>query len=157
MHYLDFAGWLVFIAWIVSDTVPRYLMPLLYPVYDALEEMRNGAWGLGRLGAPLSLIVQILLSLTLAWILTAWSAWCVLRCMAYTHGMATGKAPYFLTGFLCCEYALTRMAMADRHRGFFLSVFHFAMAMGAFVVYSITPAPIGEVYPWLVRWMGVRL
>ena len=70
MHYLNFAGWLVFITWIVSDTVPRCLMPLLYPVYDALEEMRLGAWGTGRLGTPLSLTIQILISLTLAWILT---------------------------------------------------------------------------------------
>ena len=59
MHYLNFAGWLVFITWIVSDTVPRCLMPLLYPVYDALEEMRLGAWGTGRLGTPLSLTIQI--------------------------------------------------------------------------------------------------
>ena len=44
MHYLNFIGWFLFITWIVSDTIPRYLMPfLLYPVYNALEELRGGA------------------------------------------------------------------------------------------------------------------
>lgn len=157
MHYLDFAGWLIFITWIVSDMIPRYIMPLLYPAYDALEELRGGAWGMGRLGAPLSLAIQILISLTLTWILTGWSAWCVLRCMAYTRGMETGRALYFLSGFVCCEYALAKIARADRYRGFFLSVFHFSMAMGAFIVYSINPTPIGTVYPWLARWMGIPL
>ncbi len=157
MHYLDFAGWLVFATWALSDLVPRYVMPLLHPVYDALEDMENGASPMGRLGTPISLLVQILISLILTWILTGWTAWCVLRCMAYAKNPATGKALYFITGFVCCEYALARIARADRYRGFFLSVFHFTMAMGAFIVYSINPAPIKEVYPWLVRWMGLDL
>lgn len=158
MHYLDFIGWFLFITWIVSATIPRYLMPfLLYPVYDALEELRGGAWGTAGLGTPLSLVIQILISLALAWLLTGWSAWCVLRCLVYTQGMETGRALYFITGFILCEYALARMAQADRYRGFFLSVFHFSMAMGAFIVYSINPAPIGKVYPWLARWMGIDL
>ena len=28
------------------------------------------------------------------------------------------------------------------------------MAMGAFIVYSVNPASIRKMYPWLVRWMG---
>ena len=53
MHYLDFIGWFLFITWIVSDMIPRYLMPfLLYPVYDALEELRGGAGGRGGSAPP---------------------------------------------------------------------------------------------------------
>ncbi len=157
LHYLDFAGWLVFIAWIASDMVPRHIMPLLYPVYDALEGLRSEDGGMGSLGAPLSLLIQILLSMALAWVLTGWSAWCVLRCIVYTRGMPAGRVQYYLTGLVCCEFVLSRMAKADRYRGFFLSVFPFAMSMGAFIVYSVNPTPIAKAYPWLVRWMGLHL
>ena len=157
MHYFKFVGWLAFAAWILSDTASRYLIPRLYPIYDALEELSSGAWNTGKAGRFLSLVVQILLSLALTWLLTAWSAWCVLRCMAFTQGMESGRFLYFLSGFVCCEYALAKMAKTDRYRSFFMSIFHFTMAMGAFVVYGMNPHAIKEVYPWLARWMGVNL
>ncbi|NLL36610.1 MAG: hypothetical protein GX256_03695 [Fretibacterium sp.] len=157
MHYLKFAGWLAFITWIVSDTTCRYLIPLLSPVYDALEELRSGAWNTGKAGPLLSLIIQIGLSLALAWLLTTWSSWCVLFCMTHTQSMETGRFLYSFTGFLFCEYALAKMAKVDRYRSFFMSIFHFTMAMGAFVVYSMNPTSIRSLYPWLARWMGVSL
>ncbi|WP_314717263.1 hypothetical protein [uncultured Fretibacterium sp.] len=154
LNYLEFAGWLILITWIASYVFPRYIMPSLHPLCDALEELHGGSGGMGFLGAPLSLLFQIILSLALTWLLTGWSAWCVLYCRAYTRGMTTGRIQYYLTGLFCCEFALSRMAKADRYRGFFLSVLPFAMAMGAFIVYSVNPASIRKMYPWLVRWMG---
>jgi hypothetical protein len=157
MNYLGFAGWLFFLTWIVADTIPRYVLPSLHSVYDALEELDAGAWGTGRLGAPLSLLIQAVLSAFLAYVLTTWSTWCVLRCIVYTQTLESGKSFYFITGFLCCEYALGKMAKADRHRGFFMSVFHFVMAMGAFVVFAMNPAPIKTAFPWLLRLMDIDL
>jgi hypothetical protein len=78
-----------------------------------------------------------------------WSVWCVLRCFTYTQGLETGRAAYFVTGFLCCEYALGKIAKAGKYRGFFISVLPFAMAMGAFVVFTVNPRPIFEAFPWL--------
>ena len=142
-------------TWIVADTVPRYVMPQLHSVYDILEELAGGGWGTGRLGRPLSLLIQIVFSLTLAYVLTIWSTWCVLRCISYTQAPGTGRAWYFITGFICCEYALGRMAKVDRYRGFFMSVFHFTIPMGAFIVFTVNPVAIKEYFPWLMRWMGV--
>ena len=46
------------------------------------------------------------------------------------------------------------MAKFDKYRGFFMSVFHFAIAMGAFIVFSQNYAAIKVYYPWLIRLMG---
>lgn len=156
MHYLNFTSWLFFMTWVIADSVPRYVLPRLFPVYDALEELETGGWGTERLGKPLSLTIQILLSLSLAYILTIWSTWCVLRCIVFTRVPDTSRALYFVTGFICCEYALGKIAKADRHRGFFISVFPYTMAMGAFVVFSMNYQPMKEAFPWLIRWMGVN-
>jgi hypothetical protein len=142
-------------AWVMGDTVPRYILSQLESVWDALEDLSAGGWGTGRFGKPLSLAIQIVLSVSLAYVLTVWSAWCVLRCISYTRSPETGRALYFITGFVCCEYALGKMAKACRYRGFFMSVFHFTMGMGAFVIFAMNPQPMKEAYPWLIRWMGV--
>jgi hypothetical protein len=155
VNYLSFVGWLLFVTWILADSVPRFVLPRLHTLYDILGELASGGWGAGRWGNPLSLIIQIVLSGFLAYALTTWSVWCVLRCFAYTRAPETSGLLYFGTGFLCCEFALGKMARADRHRGFFMSVFHYTMAMGAFVVFSMNPLPIKDFYPWLTRLMGV--
>ncbi len=154
MNYINFAGWLLAVTWVVADTVPRYIMPRLYPIFDTLEELHGGGWGTGKFGIFLSMTLQILLSLAMAWLLTAWSTWCVLRCYLYTIG-SESRFSYFLLGFICCEYALCKMAKADRYRGFFMSIFHFTIPMGAFVVFTIMPQSIKDYYPWLLRWMGL--
>jgi hypothetical protein len=143
------------VTWIVADTVPRYILPKLASVWEALEELNAGGWRTGIPGRPLSFVIQIIISISLAYILAAWSAWCVLRCISYTRSPETGRMLYFITGFVCCEYALYKMAKADRYRGFFMSVFHFTMGMGAFVVFAINPLPMQDAYPWLLRWMGI--
>ncbi|MDR2137461.1 MAG: hypothetical protein LBO68_04150 [Synergistaceae bacterium] len=156
MNYLSFAGWLLFAAWILADSVPRFVLPQLHTLYDVLVELASPEGEAGRWGAPLSLLIQIVLSGFLAYVLTIWSVWCVLRCFVYTRIPGTSRLLYFGTGFLYCEYALGKMARADRYRGFFMSVFHYTMAMGAFVVLAMNPSPIEDFYPWLMRLMGVN-
>ena len=156
MNYLKFMGWLLFLTWIVSDSVPRYLLPRLESCYDTLEELAAGGWGTGRWGAGLSLIIQIVFSAFFAYILSIWSVWCVLRCFIFTQGM-DGRVIYFLSGFVCCEYALGKMARFGQYRGFFMSVFPYVMAMGTFIVFALNPLPIKETYPWLIEWMGAVL
>ena len=155
MNYVGFAGWLFFMTWVVADTIPRYVMPRLAHVCDTLEDLAAGGWGTGRQGFFLSMAIQIVLSAALAYILMTWSAWCVLRCIVYTRTPGTGRALYIATGFLCCEYALGKIAKAGRYRGFFISVLPLAMAMGAFVVFTVNPRPIAEAFPWLAALMGV--
>jgi hypothetical protein len=155
MNYLRFTGWLAFAAWVLADSLPRFVLPQLHTLYDALEELASGGWGTGRWGASLSLAIQVILSGFLAYALTTWSVGCVLWCFVHTRAPETSGLLYFGTGFLCCEYALGKMARADRYRGFFMSVFHYTMAMGAFVVFAINPLPIKDSYPWLMRLMGV--
>ena len=134
--------------------VPRYILPQLERVYDTLEELSRGAFCSRKLGAPLSKAIQIVLSVSLAYILTAWPVWCVLRYFAYMKGMESGKFLYSMTGFLCCEYALGKMAKAHNYRSFFMSVFHYTVAMGAYIVFTINPRPIMDAYPWLMRLMN---
>ena len=134
--------------------VPRYILPRLSGIYDALEELSEGAFCAKKLGAPISLAIQVIISVSLAYILTIWSVWCVLRYFTYTRGMDTGRWLYAITGFSCCEYALGKMARADKYRGFFMSVFHYTFAMGAYVVFTINPMPITTAYSWLVRLVG---
>ena len=141
-------------TWVVSDTVPRYILPRLSGVYDALEDLSKGAFCAKNLGVPLSFAIQVVLSVSLAYILTIWSTWCVLRYFMYTRGMDSGRWLYAITGFLCCEYALGKMARADRYRGFFMSVLHYTLAMGAYVVFTLNPTPIAAAYPWLMRLVG---
>ena len=157
MNYLSFSGWLFFMTWIVADTIPRYVQPHLHSVWDALEELAGGGWGTGRAGKTLSFAIQVVISVALAYLLTAWSVWCVLRCIGYTRFPETNRFLYFMTGFICCEYALGRMAKVDRYRGFFMSVFPFTMAMGAFVIFTLNPPAMKEAYSWLIRWTGVGL
>ncbi|MDR1648942.1 MAG: hypothetical protein LBR71_01665 [Synergistaceae bacterium] len=149
MNYIGFAGWLFFMTWVMADTIPRYVAPHLGSVCDTLENLASGGWGTGRMGFFLSLATRIVLSAFLTYILMSWSVWCVLRCFAYTQGLETGRALYFVTGFLCCEYALGKIAKVGKYRGFFISVLPFAMAMGAFVVFTVNPRPIAEAFPWL--------
>ena len=156
MNYFRFSGWLFFMTWIISDSIPRYVTPHLHSIYDTFEELERGAWNTGRLGAPLSLTLQIILSFALAYILSTWSVWCLLRCFSYTRVPETSRALYFLTGFVCCEYALGKMAKADRYRGFFMSVFHFSISMGTFVVFSMNPLQLKTYFPWLLRLMGME-
>jgi len=151
INYLKFTGWLFFMTWIASDTVPRYILPRLESVYDALEDLSGGAFCAKNLGVPLSLTIQVILSVSFAYILTIWPVWCVLRYFTYTKGMDAGRWLYALTGFLCCEYALGKMAKAYRYRSFFMSVFHYTFAMGAYVVFIINPTPAAAAYPWLIR------
>ena len=136
--------------------VPRHVLPQLERVYDALEELAKGAHCGPRFGRVLSTVIQIVLSTALAYILTIWPTWCVLRYFIYTRGMETGRALYGVTGFIFCEYALGKMAKAHGYRGFFMSVFHFAFAMGAYVVFIMNPRPIVDVYPWLMEMMDFK-
>ena len=154
INYLKFTGWLFFMTWMVSDSVPRYILPQLERVYDTLEELSGGAFCPKRIGGLLSFTIQIVLSISLAYSFTIWPVWCVLRYFTYVSGMDSGKYLYGITGFLCCEYALGKMAMAKKYRGFFMSVFHYAIAMGAYTVFIINPKPILEYYPWLIRLVG---
>ena len=142
---------MIFITWIVSDTVPRYILPQLEHVYDTLDSLAEGVFCAKSLGRPLSLSIQITISASLTYLLTIWPVWCVLRYFTYTKGMDAGRWLYALTGFLCCEYALGKMAKAYRYRSFFMSVFHYTFAMGAYVVFTINPTPIAAAYPWLIR------
>ena len=157
INYLRFAGWLVFMTWTVSDMVPRYILPQLERVYDTLEDLTKGAFCDKRLGGPLSNVIQIVLSISFAYILTIWPVWCVLRYFTYTREMDSGRYLYGITGFLCCVYALGKMALAQKYRGFFMSVFHHTIAMGAYTVFIINPRPIMEAYPWLVRMMNFNM
>ena len=141
-------------TWLIGDTVTRYILPRLGNVYDALEDLSGGAFCAKNLGAPLSFAIQVVISVSLAYILTIWPVWCVLRYFAYTRGMDSGRYLYAITGFLCCEYALGKMAKADKYRGFFMSVFHYTFAMGAYVIFTINPRPIVTAYPWLMRLVG---
>jgi len=143
-------------TWIISSTVPGYVLPRLERVYDTLEELSRGAFCDKRLGALLSNVILIALSVSLAYVLTTWSAWCVLRYFIYTHGMETGRALYGVTGFIFCEYALGKMAKAHGYRGFFMSVFHYAFAMGAYVVFIMNPRPLVDAYPWLMEMMDFK-
>ena len=154
---MNFTGWLFFMTWIVGDAVTRYILPQLERIYDTLEDLSKGAFCDKKLGAPLSKAIQIVLSVSLAYILTTWPVWCVLRYFTYTRGMESGRYLYGITGFLCCEYALGKMAKAHHYRGFFMSVFHYAFAMGAYIVFIINPTPIFESYPWLVRMVNFNL
>ena len=154
INYLNFTGWLFFVTWIVSDMVPRHVLPQLERVYETLEELSRGVFCHQKLGGPFSKVIQIVLSISLAYILTTWPVWCVLRYFTYTKGMESGKYLYSITGFLCCEYALGKMARAHNYRSFFTSVFHYTIAMGAYIVFSINPSPITDVYPWLMRLMN---
>jgi hypothetical protein len=156
MNFIRFTGWLLFMTWVAADTVPRYITPHLDSVCDTLENLSSGGWGTGRSGFFLSWAIRIVLAVFLAYLLTAWSVWCVLRCLAYTQAPETGRALYIVTGFLCCEYALGKMAKAGRYNGFFISVFPFTMAMGAFVVFTLNPRPAAEAFPWLTALMGMN-
>jgi hypothetical protein len=155
VNYIGFAGWLFFMTWVVADTIPRYVMPHFASVCDTLENLTSGGWGTGRAGSFLSTAIQIVLSAFLAYTLMTWSVWCVLRCIVYTRVPGTGRALYVVTAFLCCEYALGKIARTGRYRGFFISVLPFAMAMGAFVVFTVNPRPIAEAFPWLTALVGV--
>jgi hypothetical protein len=156
MNYFGFSGWLLFMMWVVADTVPRYVMPRLAPICDTLDNLASGGLGTGRSGFLLSVAIQVVLSAALSYILMTWSAWCVLRCIVYTRTPGTGRALYVVTGFLCCEYALGKIARAGRSRGFFISVLPLVMAMGAFLVFTVNPRPIADAFPWLAAFMGVN-
>ena len=47
LNYLEFAGWLILVTWIASYVFPRYIMPSLHPLCDALEELHGGSGGMG--------------------------------------------------------------------------------------------------------------
>ena len=154
MEYLKFAGCLALTAGLFAELACRCIVPLLASLYDKLEKLSRGDWGTGRWGAKASSGIQFVFSIALAYVLTTWSVWCVLRCIVYTRDLENGRGLYFLTGLICCEYALGKIAMADRYRGFFMSVLPFPMAMGAFVVFAMDPSPMGESYPWMIEWLG---
>ena len=141
-------------TWTVGDMIPRYALPQLERVYDALDDLSKGSFCDPSLGRPLSLSIQIVVSVSLAYILTIWPVWCILRYFEYVRPMETGRALYGITGFLCCEYALGKMAKAYKYRGFFMSAFHYTIAMGAYTVFTINPRPIITAYPWLMRLMN---
>lgn len=132
-------------------------MPRFDSLCDILDELSMGGFGAGRWGWLLSRLIQIILSVFLAYVLTIWPVWGLLRCISYTRSLDTGWALYFITGFIICEYPLGSMAKATKYRGFFMSVFHFAISMGAFVVFSMNPLAMKNAYPWLVRLMGIDL
>jgi hypothetical protein len=77
-----------------------------------------------------------------------------LRYFEHVRSIDSWRALYGITGFLCCQYALGKMALATKYRGFFMSVFHYAIAMGAYIVFNINPMPIMDYYPWLIRLVG---
>ena len=157
MNYLNFAGWLLFMTWVISDIVPRYILPQLEHVYDTLDSLAEGAFCAKSLGRPLSLLIQVVVSISLAYLLTAWPVWCILRYFEHVrHIDDSWRVLYGITGFLCCLYALGKMASAHKYRGFFMSTFHYAVAMGAYIVFIINPRPIMEAYPWLVNMMGFQ-
>ncbi|GHV36789.1 hypothetical protein FACS1894187_12030 [Synergistales bacterium] len=155
MGYFSFAGWFAFAAWILADTGKRYIMPRFGSLCDTLDELSSGGFGAGRWGSLLSRLIQIIISVFLSYILTIWPVWSVLRCVLYTRSPDSNWALYFITGFIICEYPLGSMAKALPYRGFFMSTFHFAISMGAYIVFSINMSPIKTAYPWLVQLMGI--
>ncbi|MCL2768229.1 MAG: hypothetical protein FWE49_05845 [Synergistaceae bacterium] len=134
--------------------MPRFILPQLERVYDTLDELEKGAFCAKSFGGPLSLTIQIILSVSLAYILTIWPVWCVLRYYEYVRLMDDGRSLYGITGFILCQYALAKLALSTKYRGFFMSVFHYAVAMGAYLVFIINPMSIKDSYPWLIRLVG---
>ena len=145
-------------AWILSSTYNSYVIPRIQSFYDIADDMAGEGRG-GSFPASLpevaSLALRIVLTAVQLYILGIWSAYCTLRVVRVTHIPGTEyKWLLYVAAFFVCEGALGTVAYRENYRGI-LSVLHYAMAMGMFVMFCLNPGMMVPVYPWLIRIMKV--
>lgn len=156
LEYLKFISWTALWAWIWSDTARRYILPVFSGFYKMLDEMSNDE-SLGfirRKALPFG--IELVVAIFWAYVLMSWSVWCVLRCVMYTQNPEANRWLFFISGFVCCELALGKVAAASQHRNF-LATFPYVMAMGAFTVFSLNYDPIRTAFSWLTKFVGVLI
>ena len=158
IEYLKFIFWTALWAWVLSDTYARYVMPFIDKFYNALDEITNASLEKGKreyyFRKTITMSIEIIFSIFLAYIMISWSVWCLLRCVLYTQGLDVDRWVYFISGGICCELALGRAARALPHRNFFASM-PYIMAMGAFVVFSMNYEPVRTTFPWVIKFVGL--
>ena len=159
LEFLKFFSWTAIWAWVLSDTVSRYAIPYLNKFHDILDEVTRADLNEGKnkfiLMKAISLLIRLVFSICLAYVMISWSVWCVLRCVLYTQGFETGRWPFFISGFFCCELALGKVANACPRRNF-LDILPYVMGMGAFVIFSLNYEPIRTTFPWMIKFVGLN-
>jgi hypothetical protein len=158
LEFFKFLSWTAIWAWVLSDTTARFAVPYFTKFYNALDEMTIIGSGKGKTNyyfvKTIALLTEIIFSICLTYIMISWSVWCVLRCVLYTQGLETNRWIFFISGGLCCELAISKVAKASPHRNF-LGVLPFIMSMGAFVYFSINYEPIRTTFPWMIKFVGL--
>jgi hypothetical protein len=145
-------------AWILSDTVARYVVPYIDRFYVVVGDMAKTIEVSGKANLyfikTVSLLIQIIFTLCLIYIMTSFSVWCILRCVMYTQGLDENRWVYFIAGGICCELALGRVARASTYRSF-LGMLPYVMAMGAFIYFPLNYEPIRTAFPWMIKFVGL--
>lgn len=144
MHYFNFAFFLTVWGWVLSGAYIRFVFPAIDSAYSTMASLEEEG-GIGR--RYLSLSVKIVLAAAQTYVLGVWSAYCVLRTMAFLQEPGTNGWLYYISAFLICEGTLGIVAKREAYRGF-LSILHSAMAMGFFVIFALNPNFLASVYPW---------
>ena|GEM_PF-748029 len=159
LEFLKFISWTALWAWVLSDSYARYVTPFIAKFYNALDEITNTDKEKGKSNyyyrKTITMSIEIIFSIFLAYIMISWSVWCLLRCVLYTRGFDVDRWVYFISGGICCELALGRAARALPHRNFF-SAMPYIMGMGAFIVFSMNYEPIRTTFPWVIKFVGLE-
>jgi len=153
VQFFIYAFFMLLWGWILSGAYVRYILPLISSVYSTVDAMKESGEAVPR---ALSFILKIIMTVSQAYVLGAWSAYCVLRTMSFMqHPDASGWL-YYPTAFLICEGILGIVAKRETYRGFF-TVIHTAMAMGFFVMFALNPYFLASVYPWFPPLMKISI
>lgn len=157
MLYIKFALPFILWAWVLSSSYSRYIVPRVLSVYDLLEGLENKKSGKTRSlhVQGTSFLLRIVLFFTQMYVLTAWSAYSVLRAMRFAQLPETKGWIYYFSAFFICEGALGVVARKEEYRGFF-SILHTIMAMGFYVIFAFNPYLMKNSYAWLMRVMGMN-
>lgn len=145
MTYLKYAGFMILWGWILATGYVRYVLPLIASMNKPLVALEASG---ERYPGLMALLVRFLLALTQTWVLGIWSAWCVLRTMAFLRLPGTNGWLYYVSAFFICEGILGIVAKREPYNGV-ISVLHSALSMGLFVVFALNPAFLLTIYPWL--------
>jgi hypothetical protein len=159
LEFLKFFSWNALWAWVLSDTVSRYAVPYFDKFYDVLDEMVKTREDNGKVNhyfiKAIAVLIEIIFSICLTYMMVSWSVWCIVRCVLYTQGLDVNRSVYFITGGICCIFALGVVARASVHKHF-LGVLPYIVSMGSFVVFSMNYEPIRTTFPWIIKFVGLN-
>lgn len=143
-------------GYIIAVLYARFMTPFVEGIRDSLTagDLVDEIAGGDKTNRILKLVVDFILFMAQAYLLTGWSAYTILKIRAITHlPDAASPVAFYVIGIGVCQWSLSYIALREKFQGI-ISILHSVVAMGACLTFAFKPYHIPVLYGWMVKMMG---